>query len=96
MCRELVHREPAVARLAVVADGLEPADDLLDALADALADLVPGVARRPLVDLGPAILGVLLRDVRRNVACAKLGDEVGRVVGLVCTNGEALPRMPAW
>jgi hypothetical protein len=62
---ELIPGEHAVSRLAEVADGLEPAEDLLDTFSDALAELVSGVACGPLVDLRAAVPGDLLRDVGR-------------------------------
>src|SRR4051794_9121940 len=66
--------------LAQPGGGLCPAEGLLDALSDDLADLVAGMAGRASVDGGAVDLG---RDVRGDVEGAKLTDEVLGVVTLV-------------
>src|SRR6185436_6721865 len=45
--------------LALAGDRLDPAEGLLDAFADALADGITGMARRPSVDRRASIAGVL-------------------------------------
>src|SRR3954451_25445377 len=66
--------------LAQPGGGLCPAEGLLDALSDDLADLVSGMAGRASVDGGGLDLS---RDVRGDVEGAKLSDEVLGVVALV-------------
>src|SRR3954453_10123535 len=65
--------------LAQPGGGLCPAEGLLDALSDDLADLVAGMAGRASVDGGALDLG---RDVRGEVE-AKLANEVLGVLALV-------------
>ena len=59
--------EPSEAGSTEAADGLHPAEDLLDALPDPLADGVAGVAGGPAVDGAPASAGGL-GDVRGDAA----------------------------
>src|SRR4051812_26966096 len=66
--------------LAQPGGGLCPAEGLLDALSDDLADLVAGMAGRASVNGGALDLS---RDVRGDVEGAKLSDEVLGVVALV-------------
>src|SRR3954468_17168724 len=66
--------------LAQPGGGLCPAEGLLDALSDDLADLVSGMAGRASVNGGALDLS---RDVRGDVEGAKLTDEVLGVVALV-------------
>src|SRR5439155_13130775 len=74
--------DPAVTGAAEPADGLDPAEDLLGALAGALAQRVAGPARRPPVD-GAAPLARVLGDVRGRAARADGGHAVDGVVALV-------------
>jgi hypothetical protein len=72
----------AVPRLAEQPDGLEPAEDLLDELALALAHQVTGVAHGAAVDpTGPVrrVLGHVLRHVERPEGL----DELARVIAFV-------------
>src|SRR6266851_10099188 len=83
-----VHASPAaMARLAQQADGLEPAEDLFDALAFPLADSVPGVAGGALIDRTRPIRGVL-RHVRRHLDEPEGLDEVPRVIAFVGPDGD--------
>src|SRR5215207_7260943 len=63
VCPTLVARQAPVAQLAPAADGLGPAEDLLDPLADALAEGIAGMAGGAAVDRAAAAAGVL-GDVR--------------------------------
>ena len=81
--------QPSVARLAQTGDDLSPAERFLDALADAQADRVSGVARGAAFDRGaPAI--VVPCDVRGDVDLTHLGDEVLHVDALVAAERDAL------
>src|SRR6266852_3576969 len=83
-----VHASPAaMARLAQQPDGLEPAEDLFDALAFPLADSVPGVAGGALIDRTRTIRGVL-RHVRRHLDEPEGLDEVPRVIAFVGPDGD--------
>src|SRR3954467_7053843 len=67
---------------------LDPAEHLLDALADPLADGVAGMARRAAVDRGPAHHPAFADravdgNVRRHLALAQVLDEGAHVVSLV-------------
>src|SRR5689334_19462956 len=79
------------------ADGLHPAEDLLDAFPDPLADGIAGVAGGPAVDGAPPPARVL-GDVRGDAARADVGDAVAGVVVLVAAErprAEApVPRLP--
>ena len=75
--------------LANPADGLAPAEVLLDPLADDLAQAVARMASGAAVDRAAAAPGVVAGDVRRDLALATGGDEVGRVVGLVGADAAA-------
>src|SRR3954471_16508667 len=72
--------------LAQPGGGLCPAEGLLDALSDDLADLVAGMAGRASVDGGALDLG---GDVRGDVEGAKLANEVLGVVALVHPHPDA-------
>jgi hypothetical protein len=63
-------------------DLLDPAECLLDALADALADGIAAVPGRSPINRRTAAAGVL-RNVRRHLHRAQFVDEVFRVVGFV-------------
>ncbi len=75
-----------MAQLGEAADGLHPAEGLLDQLAAALADGVAGVPRRAPVDGAPALLAGHVRDRAQS---AQAGHEVARVVAPVSADGEA-------
>src|SRR5215831_15197137 len=60
---------------------LEPAEDLLDALAPALAERIAGVARGAAVDRAGAV-GRVLCHVRRHAQQPDRGDEIASVVAL--------------
>ena len=66
------------------ADGLQPAENLLDQLPLLLADGVAGMTRGPIID-GAAL--DLLRDVRRDTQRAYAGDEAGNIEPFVSTDG---------
>lgn len=76
--------QASVHRLADTAHGLAPAEVLLDALSDRLAQRVPDVPGRARVNRAAAASGVVARHVRSDVSLAARGDEVLGVVGLVC------------
>src|SRR5215472_15094566 len=76
-----------VARLAQQPHGLEPAEDLFDALAGPLAHLVAGVARGARIDRTRPIRGVL-GDVRRHLKQPERLDEVPSVIALVGAHGD--------
>src|SRR5918911_959578 len=68
-----------VAGPAEAADGLHPAEDLLDPLPDPLADGIAGVAGRAAVD-GAAAVARVLGDVRGHLAAPDGGHAVPGVV----------------
>src|SRR5260370_34790755 len=70
-----------------VGDGLGPAENLFDSLANALADGVAGVAGRTGIDRRSPVLGNVLGYVRGDVHVSAGTDEVGRVVVLVAAQG---------
>src|SRR5438128_603236 len=74
------HPAPAaMARLAQQADGLEPAEDLLHALAFPLAQLVAGVTRGALIDRTRPVRGVL-GYMGRHLKQPESRDEVTAVI----------------
>ena len=73
---ELRARLPSESGLPEARDGLRPAEDLLDAFPDPLADLVAGVANRAAVHCGAPALVPGLRDVRHDSPLAASSDEV--------------------
>src|SRR5438477_6171271 len=77
------------ASLSETADRLHPSEDLLDALADALAHGVAGEPRRACVDRGAAPLRALC-NVRDDVHFAAAVHEVAGVVALVARDRDAL------
>lgn len=82
----LVPSRAQAAQLAAGADGLDPAEDLHDKLAPALAlavDEVPG--RAPVDRAAPAAL--VLRHMLRETEAAQVSDEFARVVGAVGPRG---------
>lgn len=64
------------------AGSLDPAEDLFDPFADALADGIAGVAGGPTVDGRAAVAGVL-GDIRGGAEAAHVRHEILGVVGLV-------------
>src|SRR5438046_9410906 len=73
---------PAMTGLSHQADGLEPAEDLLDALPPTLAHPIAAMAGGPPIDRAGA-LGRVLGDVRRDAEQPNRLDEIPRVVALV-------------
>jgi hypothetical protein len=65
--------------LAQAGDVLDPAESLLDALADVLAGSITRVPRRPPADRRAPAAGVL-RHVRAHVQTAQFLDKVGRIM----------------
>ena len=88
---ELVLGLPDVAQLAPGAHCLDPAKALLDTFAHPLAESVARMPGRPQIDSAPAVGGVL-GDVRGDLALAQLLDEGPRVVALVGSQRDPLPR----
>src|SRR3989442_5697209 len=81
-----------VPRLAHQSDGLEPAEDLLDALASALTHAVARMPRGATVDrAGP--VGRVLRHVRGHPQQPDRSDEIPRVLALVGPHRYALPAL---
>src|SRR5207245_1479451 len=72
----------SVPCLAHQSDGLEPAEDLFDALPPTLAHRIAGVAGGAAVDRAAAVRGVV-RHVRRHAEEPDGGDDVRRVVPFV-------------
>lgn len=72
------------------ADGLEPPEDLFDALADTLTDLVARCLRRASINGRAALALQILSYVRGHVAHATGLDEAGVVISLVGGNRDAL------
>src|SRR5713101_4102477 len=77
--------QTAMTELPQSADRLQPAEDLFHAFALLLTDLVPRVARGPLVD-GTASMLVILGHMRRNVQAAPVVDQRGGVIVLVAAD----------
>src|SRR5579862_7129881 len=75
VCGELGTGFPSEACSPEAADGLAPAEDLLDSLADALADPVARVARGAAVDLGATVRRDVLSDVRHRTHGSASVDE---------------------
>ena len=68
-------------------DGLSPAEDLLDAFAYDLADLVAGMAGGSRVDGRAALACDVLCHVGNDPQRTKVGHETLRVIGLVRPQG---------
>jgi len=85
---ELGPFDSAESRFAKAADGLHPAEDLLDPLSYLQTDGVAGMSRGSRVERRAASGGVL-RDVWRDVAIATGLHEVSRIVALVAERGAA-------
>src|SRR6185312_2154628 len=81
---------PAVDRLADAPHCLGPAEMLLDALADRLAQRIAPMARRASINRAAPAPGVIACYVRRDVAFAARGDKVLGVIGLVRTEALGL------
>ena len=75
-----------VASAPEVRDRLRPAEDLLDALPETLADGVAGMSSRAAVDAGAAMLGDVLSDVGGDVHVSTSSDEVDYVVVLIASH----------
>src|SRR6185312_17122335 len=78
----------AMTSFAQASDRLDPTETFLDPLADALTDLVAGVARGAAVNCGAAAVGVL-SDMRCNHQTAHLGNEVVSIEQLVRAHRDA-------
>src|SRR3954452_9749758 len=76
--------EPAVAGLAQTARDLDPAEGLLDALADMLAQGIAGMTGRAAID-GRGAVGRVLGHMRGDVHLPQLRHVPGYVEGLVRT-----------
>src|SRR6516225_1144117 len=63
---------------------LGPAEHLLNGLAHPPTDRIARVAGRSTVDCRPPVRRVL-RDMRRHIVLAQIGDEAGHIIGLVGT-----------
>lgn len=83
-----------VGQLAARADRFDPAEDLFDQLAPALAAAVAGRPRCATAYRGAADL-FALSDVRRYSQAAQVPDEVAHVVGSVGTDRSG-PLTPRW
>src|SRR6516225_2618417 len=68
--------QTAMTGLAETGDRLGPAEHLLNALAHPPTDRIAGVAGRSTVDCRPPVRRVL-RDLRRHIVLAQIGDEAG-------------------
>src|SRR5207249_11975567 len=79
---------PAMPRLTHQSDRLEPAEDLLHALAPLLADRVARMPSGATVDRAGAMAGVL-RDMRGHSEQAHRRDEIARVIALVGSERDA-------
>src|ERR1043166_6441115 len=96
VCSSSEHEEPldqpaaAMPGLAQTPDRLDPPEGFFDLFALDGADPIAGMAGRARIDRRAAV-GVILRDMRRAAALAAAGDEVDRVIGLVCANRAAGP-----
>ena len=75
--------------LLLASDGLDPAEGLLDPLADSLAERITAMPRCPPVDRRTSTAGVL-GDMGRHPHRAQLVDEVLGVICLVGTKGDHL------
>src|SRR3984893_1143303 len=87
-----VHLYPlaaTVARFAQTADGLHPAEGLLDSFTDPLADRITRLTGGPRVECGTSGPRLILRHVRGNVERPTAGDEVAGVVTLIAAQGDA-------
>ena len=81
--------ETAKHRLANAADGLAPAERLLDTFADDLVQSVTRVSGGATINRTAATAGVIAGDVWRDHALAARGNEIGSVVGFVGTDAAA-------
>jgi len=72
-----------VARFAQTADGLHPAEGLLDSFTDPLADRISRLTGGPRVECGTSGTRLILRHVRGNVECPTGDDEVAGVLTLI-------------
>jgi hypothetical protein len=75
--------EAPITSTAEAADGLHPAEDLFDPLADPFAYRVAGMTRGAAVECGAAGATLIARDVRGNLERAARRDELSGVVALV-------------
>src|SRR5207248_2507021 len=85
--RELRASFAFISGPAEAADGLHPAEDLLDTLADPLADVVADVSRRARVDGRPAAPCRVAGYMRGHVHRTAVIDKLEGVVALVTADG---------
>src|SRR5271166_5059239 len=78
--------QTTVASLAQAANGLDPAEDLLNPFAFLLANQIARMTSRALVDNA----GLLARDMRRYLVVAQLLNKLLAVVPFVATQGYAV------
>src|SRR5487761_1989648 len=81
---------PPIHGLADAAYGLAPAEVLLDALSDTLAQLVADVPSGACVNRAAAAPDSVARHMRGHIARTTVGDKVGRVIGFVGSDGLGL------
>src|SRR5512133_2062938 len=74
-CEQLRSLSPLEPRSAKSTHRLRPAEDLLDALAQPMSDRLSGMPGRSAVAVRPALMRVVLGDVRGDAATATLADE---------------------
>src|SRR5216684_7177271 len=82
-------RASAIAGFAQPADGLHPAEALLDPFAHPLTDRITRMASGARVERGTPRPRVILRHVRSDLECAARPDEAVRIVALVPTQSNA-------
>ena len=75
--------EAPITSTAQAADGLHPAEDLLDPLAYRLTHRVAGMTRGAAVECGAAGATIIARDVRGDLERAARRDELPGVITLV-------------
>src|SRR6516225_11938870 len=79
-------RQPAYTLLAQCPAVLAPAEDLLDALAQALAGQMPAMAARACIDRAAARMLQVLRHVGRYAELSAGGNEATGVIPLICSH----------
>lgn len=79
-----------VAGLAQIADGLDPTEHLLDALADAQTQRIARMARGATIDGRAALALRVLGHMGRDLQPAQIADELLGIVALVGTQRDAL------
>src|SRR6202022_5129109 len=88
-------RPSAVGGFAHPADGLHPAEALLDPFAQPLTDRITRMPGGPRVERGTSRPRVILGHVRGDLECAARRDEAVRIVALVPSQSNAaIARQP--